>query len=180
MWLDPRLLLRKALFSTAIIVSSISVNAAPVTFTYSTAVSTNGYGNTLILKITADNGGIGIASGSWAQEDILSAVATVGSYEAIFNYPYFQNDPVFVTDSLGNLASTRWYDIDDNNTDNIGAGSPVFYANVLETSQRDRLTYLDAGPSSASSWEISAVPIPAAAWLFGSALIGLVGIKRKK
>lgn len=26
----------------------------------------------------------------------------------------------------------------------------------------------------------SAVPVPAAAWLFGSALIGLVGIKRKK
>lgn len=27
---------------------------------------------------------------------------------------------------------------------------------------------------------ISAVPVPAAAWLFGSALIGLVGVKRKK
>tara|TARA_B110000014_G_scaffold207323_1_gene158249 strand:- start:374 stop:562 length:189 start_codon:yes stop_codon:yes gene_type:complete len=25
-----------------------------------------------------------------------------------------------------------------------------------------------------------AVPVPAAAWLFGSALIGLVGVKRKK
>jgi len=28
--------------------------------------------------------------------------------------------------------------------------------------------------------EVAAVPIPAAAWLFGSALIGLAGIKRKK
>jgi hypothetical protein len=27
---------------------------------------------------------------------------------------------------------------------------------------------------------VSAVPVPAAAWLFGSALIGLAGIKRKK
>ncbi len=26
----------------------------------------------------------------------------------------------------------------------------------------------------------SSVPVPAAAWLFGSALIGLVGFKRKK
>lgn len=28
--------------------------------------------------------------------------------------------------------------------------------------------------------DVSAVPVPAAAWLFGSALIGLVGIKRKR
>ena len=27
---------------------------------------------------------------------------------------------------------------------------------------------------------VASVPVPAAAWLFGSALIGLVGIKRKK
>ena len=32
----------------------------------------------------------------------------------------------------------------------------------------------------ASNFTISPVPVPAAAWLFGSAMIGLVGIKRKK
>lgn len=30
------------------------------------------------------------------------------------------------------------------------------------------------------SWSTTSVPVPAAAWLFGSALIGLAGIKRKK
>jgi hypothetical protein len=30
------------------------------------------------------------------------------------------------------------------------------------------------------TYNVSAVPVPAAAWLFGSALIGLAGIKRKK
>ena len=39
-------------------------------------------------------------------------------------------------------------------------------------------------PESFNSWavrdgDVSSVPVPAAAWLFGSALIGLVGIKRK-
>jgi hypothetical protein len=29
-------------------------------------------------------------------------------------------------------------------------------------------------------WEASAVPVPAAAWLFGSALLGLASIKRRK
>ena len=28
--------------------------------------------------------------------------------------------------------------------------------------------------------EVSAVPVPAAAWLFGSGLIGLVGLARRK
>ena len=31
-----------------------------------------------------------------------------------------------------------------------------------------------------ASFQVSEVPVPAAAWLFGSALIGLAGIKRKK
>jgi len=30
------------------------------------------------------------------------------------------------------------------------------------------------------SWEVSAIPIPAAVWLFGSGLIGLVGMARRK
>ena len=40
-----------------------------------------------------------------------------------------------------------------------------------------------SGNSSATTWTITpvaTVPVPAAAWLFGSALIGLAGIKRKK
>ncbi len=39
----------------------------------------------------------------------------------------------------------------------------------------DRLA-LDIGPSAA----VSAVPVPAAAWLFGSALLGLAGVGRKR
>lgn len=30
------------------------------------------------------------------------------------------------------------------------------------------------------TWTVSTVPLPAAAWLFGSAILGLVGIKRKR
>ena len=32
----------------------------------------------------------------------------------------------------------------------------------------------------AGTWAAATVPVPAAAWLFGSSLIGLVGIKRKR
>jgi len=37
-----------------------------------------------------------------------------------------------------------------------------------------------AYPSSLSITEVSAVPVPAAAWLFGGALISLVGARRRK
>ena len=40
--------------------------------------------------------------------------------------------------------------------------------------------YNIAGLAVSENLAITAVPVPAAAWLFGSALIGLVGIKRKK
>ena len=34
--------------------------------------------------------------------------------------------------------------------------------------------------STAGNWEVSNVPVPAAVWLFGSGLLGLVGIARRK
>ena len=35
-------------------------------------------------------------------------------------------------------------------------------------------------PDNPGSWSVSAVPIPAAVWLFGSGLLGLVGMARRK
>lgn len=39
---------------------------------------------------------------------------------------------------------------------------------------------LGAGPSSEINPAVSAVPVPAAVWLFGSGLVGLVGVARRK
>ena len=36
------------------------------------------------------------------------------------------------------------------------------------------------GSSMSTNIAVSAVPVPAAAWLFGSALVGLAGVKRKR
>ena len=40
--------------------------------------------------------------------------------------------------------------------------------------------YRLAEGTSGTSWSVASVPLPAAAWLFGSALLGLGVIKRKK
>jgi len=44
------------------------------------------------------------------------------------------------------------------------------------TAKRD----IDFDNISYAVWEVSAVPVPAAVWLFGSGLIGLVGLARRK
>ena len=56
----------------------------------------------------------------------------------------------------------------------IGSGGEVLCGDVLCTGNE----WLEARAISAGS--ISAVPIPAAAWLFGSALLGLGLVKRRK
>ena len=62
----------------------------------------------------------------------------------------------------------------------------LFHAALIEVEHYDQLTEVNTDIGEAyinvAYFEeyIVPVPVPAAAWLFGSALIGLVGIKRKK
>jgi hypothetical protein len=59
-----------------------------------------------------------------------------------------------------------WWDVDQ------GSPSGTFFVSCKDTD--------GCGFSNAKLWGVSEVPIPAAAWLFGSGLIGLVGIARKR
>jgi hypothetical protein len=60
--------------------------------------------------------------------------------------------------------------------------------NRIECTERDAADeqcfnfFLDFGSNTNNpgTWSLSTVPVPAAAWLFGSGLLGLVGIARKK
>ncbi len=170
-----------------------TANAIPYQFTFTTTVTssigTPGVtdGDLLTLNILGDNGGTDLFSQSWFQTDIISAVASVGTYEANFFFPHYNNDPVFLTNGSGALSSTAWYDIDSNNTDNLGIGSPGFYVNALVTSQVKHLVFSTSShPNSPENWSVSAasgpapVPEPTTMLLFGTGLAGLVGLRRKK
>jgi hypothetical protein len=69
---------------------------------------------------------------------------------------------------------------------NILAFSPTFNVNIpisLDFAGDGTGTLLaDAGALGTSTgvFDVAAIPVPAAAWLFGSALLGLAGIKRRK
>lgn len=174
------------LLALLLLVPALAI-AVPVKFTYTSPVSSGGVagvsdGDILTLEIIADNGGSGLLSQSWIQADISSAFAFVETYNAVFNFPYL-NNPVFVTDAAGLLTSTAWVDVDENNTDNLGSGSPKFFANGLRTSQGNFMEYQGPWPFFAT-WSInnvSRVPEPASLTLLvlGLAGLGVTRIRKK-
>ncbi len=92
------------------------------------------------------------------------------SYEGEI-FPFTENIPVITMDSNSiQMSLSRFPDGFDSNANNLdfdtGCITPGT-ANIL-------------GSGDCSMDAVSAVPVPAAAWLFGSGLIGLAGISRKK
>lgn len=180
--------LKKLMFSTMFAVALFTPVlglAVPIQLTYMTSVTSGGTpgvsdGDILTLEILADNGGADLISQSWFQTDVISAEATVGTYVAQFNFPHFTNDPVFVTNALGMLTTTLWFDIDGNNTDNLGLGSPGFFSNALLTSQSHFIGFQDTQPQTPSAWRIGlAEDVPAPGTLALTAL-GLLLVRRRR
>lgn len=117
--------------------------------------------------------------------DMISAVDEAGSLEVDATYysgmGYFINN--FYYDGHSGNASTWWeYSVAESDPDFHFPGSGWEGSSVgcssrtLENGSWDgwRNPYGSGGP------EIPTVPIPAAVWLLGSGLLGLIGISRKR
>lgn len=96
-----------------------------------------------------------------------------------------------VTPTLTDPAdATGYYGISLQFIDDLtNAGGTVALDTGVGTDGEGICKFSDCGPAGAggvtafrgfSGGSVSAVPVPAAAWLFGSALLGLAGFKRKK
>jgi hypothetical protein len=70
----------------------------------------------------------------------------------------------------------EWYSLMDVKSFLLGDTDNTFSA-LLKASRRGDFWFKNA--KLVIDYDLKAVPLPAAAWLFGSALVGLVGLKRK-
>lgn len=104
--------------------------------------------------------------GLYENDNLLDSL----SYEGVL-FPLTEGDQLLVIDNaIDNFSISRIANgIDTNNNANdfqLGCVTPG--------------TINIAGTGDCSYANINAVPVPAAAWLFGSGLLGLVGVARKK
>jgi hypothetical protein len=61
----------------------------------------------------------------------------------------------------------------------VGSGNPVSLGNLNNGTYDFTVHGAPTGSSASFGVQISAVPVPAAAWLFGTGLIGLVAVSRR-
>ena len=152
--------------------------AVPFQITFSAQVTSGGTPgvanpDVLTVRVIADNGGATSASQSWFQADVISATASAGTYSATFNFPFFINNPLFTTNAASTVVNAGFFDLDGNNTDNLGSGSPQLFANLMLTSIGTVLNFTSVGPADPAAWTVSAataVPEPATLLLLGSGM----------
>lgn len=180
---------RIALFGAALALST-GVSAASFDFTGgSTSGATSSDGvitvsfSTPSGSVTATGGGVGVKDG-WVNAGALQNNETLRlDFSATTNI-----GSLFLTGWEGPDRLTLTYDggVVDINDDNNGWGSNETYAInltgvtfiTLKGNSWGTATRLSGlGNVSATPSE---VPVPAAAWLFGTALVGLAGIARKR
>ena len=97
---------------------------------------------------------------------------TIGSVD--FDFLYDENNTEFGGTSFFDPAVTTTADFSGAGTGIPGSPSASYSLTIIA-----ELSHSGSGVSSFDA-EIRAVPVPAAVWLFGSGLLGLVGMARRK
>ena len=154
-----------------------SVNAADVTAMYFN-LNPSLDSNDLLFVRTGGDGPIAANTVITTGTDHAQAGGD-GDYDILFDFPpppgqdaaKFNAGETLVYDITG-IASLVATDFNFFATPGPGAGNPGPYLSVA----RFQSTGFD---EEGSDW-VGAVPVPAAVWLFGSGLLGLVGVARRK
>jgi hypothetical protein len=104
----------------------------------------------------------------------FTLVDTAPEVNTVFYNLYADTDANLGTYTLGTTLAS-W-----NFTDILGTGLGGTFSYLLAGASQYVLKIETLSDSVASNTRISAVPLPAAAWLFGSAVLGLGALRRKQ
>lgn len=142
----------------------------------------------ITVTVIVDNGQGTLKNQFWYQSDVVSATAIVGSYYGEFTSPFYINDPLFGTDSNGNINWVWFYDTDLGNPDSFG-NSINLSSNAITSSRSDGSTqyaaFFQNGPSNSNNhpefWSARQVqenvPEPSSILLMLAAGLGMVGTR---
>ena len=171
----------KSLICMALLTAS-QAQAALINFTVDAQIHSAAVGNSFDLSV----GDIITASG---QFDDSSISAGVIDFTSTFNNMSISFGNTVYTDEMDVVGGANMFLTADGIFDGISylsiLASPGFESNgfvngPFDVVGNDSAGFVDGTWQVGSYSAVSAVPVPAAIWLFGSGLIGLAGIGRRK
>ena len=146
-----------------------------------------------------DNGGATNVSQTWTASDLQSVTwnfnngGLVTTFSSPFDGGFNKTDGHFVTDVSGNLTGVMidWnngYSLATSDFSSTGSGDNIaWFLNGLngvyfENSWNEEVDITNVSSMlSAANWsQVTSAPVPSALWLFGSGLLGLAGMARRK
>ncbi len=152
------------------------------------ALITGGMGITGNYDADATTLTLNTATGTSGYDD-LGATVTFGTSGAINNGVIFYTAAPFA--AVPNVLQIGDWQLElstlvidpNSTTDKLKLGGTAWLTGVANNNGFDRTAAtwtFSANTASSYSMSITAVPVPAAVWLFGTGLIGLVGVARRK
>lgn len=176
--------------TTTITASANAATMAPAFTLYRTVASWTGQTVGPDATVLASNGAIHKFSqvAQAGQNGLVWATANNGSNGIVETLGYANSGNGYAANSFGQAVNTGANDVSIDNlyeagiTGSVGAGLASLTLNNLSSGW---YTVFVSGANgsllgSAVDVSVAAVPVPGAVWLFGSALVGLVGASRRK
>ena len=188
--------------------TSLATHAAQFVYQYTDTISATSVdglsnGDNAVITLTLDNGGTSNQNQTWTSFDLAIVDFNFGdgAVQTTFFSPFdgglASGLGSFTTDAAGNLLTvmTSWFDefVTADYTTNISDSdnylwylngiNGVFFFDNLSADVSDGLNLSnveDILDPNAWTEVTNPVPVPAAVWLFGSALVGLVSLRRRQ
>jgi hypothetical protein len=152
---------------------SLTANAAPVTWTVNSLMFDDGGTGSGTFSYDAD-------TNTYSNIDILTTAGTASTgapYMSVIDFA--PNDADYLTVMVVPLAGTHSLELSFA-ASLTNAGGIIAIEGVGESLCGQECMYPAVRLRDITSGQISAVPVPAAVWLFGSALAGLGWLRRKQ